>query len=205
MASLLSSLWDVPLAFVDVETTGISWRYGHRVIEVAVLRIEDGVATEYQQLIDPQREFWPGITALTGITPQMVRGQPKFAEQIEMLIEFLRGAVVVGHNIDFDLSFLGGEFERAGRPMTAALADASSARTHVLDTVRIARRRFGRGGNSLLPLSQRLGIEPNGAHRALADARTTAALLKRLLAPVGGLQLTLADAIGIQGGPIGLP
>jgi DNA polymerase III epsilon subunit-like protein len=74
----------------------------------------------------------------------------------------------------------------------------------VLDTVRIARRRFGRGGNALQRLAPRLGIEPVGAHRALADAQTTAMIFERFLEPIGGWNVPLCDVIREQGGPMGL-
>jgi DNA polymerase III epsilon subunit-like protein len=74
----------------------------------------------------------------------------------------------------------------------------------VFDTVRIARRRFGRGGNGLQRLAPRLGVLPTAAHRALADARTTAGVFHRLLEPVGGWATSLCDAIAAQGGPMGL-
>jgi DNA polymerase III epsilon subunit-like protein len=74
----------------------------------------------------------------------------------------------------------------------------------VLDTVRIARRRFGRGGNGLGKLSRRLGIVPDSEHRALADARTTWRIFQELIAPIGGWELTLADVFLHQGGPMHL-
>ena len=74
----------------------------------------------------------------------------------------------------------------------------------VLDTLRLARKRFGRGGNGLEMLSHRLGIQPDGAHRALADAKTTSLVFQELLSPVGGWDLTLADAFFHQGGPMHL-
>jgi hypothetical protein len=107
---------------------------------------------------------------------------------------------VMGHNVRFDLSFLRKEFRRSGREIT----DALGASVPVLDTVRIARRRFGRGGNALQKLSRRLGIEPTVAHRALADAVTTAQVFERLIEPVGGWSMCLCDAMREQGGPMGL-
>ena len=198
--SLLQSLHDTPLAFLDVETTGASAEFGHRVIELGIVRVERGqTVAEYQQLIDPQRRVSPGVTVLTGISQQMVDGQPTFADQLPAALELLRGAIVLGHNVRFDLSFLCKEFRRAGQPMPELLGDVP-----VLDTVRIARRRFGRGGNGLQVLAPRLGIQPVVAHRALADAQTTAAVFERLMEPVGGWRICLCDAIREQGGPMGL-
>jgi hypothetical protein len=73
-----------------------------------------------------------------------------------------------------------------------------------MDTVRIARRRFGRGGNGLQQLAPRLGVFPTVAHRALADAQTTAMVFERLMEPVGGWEMCLCDALREQGGPMGL-
>src|SRR5688572_26444517 len=161
--SLVQPLRDVPIAVVDLETTGASADFGHRVIEIGIVRVEAGrVVAEYEQLIDPERRISAGVTALTGITQAMVTGQPRFCDQLPVALELLRGAAVMGHNVRFDLSFLRKEFRRAGQEITEALGSD----VPVLDTVRIARRRFGRGGNALQVLSRRMGIEPTIAHRA---------------------------------------
>jgi DNA polymerase-3 subunit epsilon len=198
--SLLQPLSEIPIAFLDVETTGASADFGHRVTELGIVRMERGqVVGEYQQLIDPQRSISPGVSALTGITNEMVAGQPRFCDQLPAALPLLRGAVVVGHNIRFDLSFLLREFRRSGSDTAELLGDVP-----VLDTVRIARRRFGRGGNGLQRLAPRLGIAPTGAHRALADAQTTALVFHRLLEPIGGWNACLCDVMAAQGGPMGL-
>ena len=146
-----------PLVFIDVETTGASTDFGDRVTEIGIVRIEQGQrVAEFQQLVDPQRRISAGVVALTGITQDMVTGQPLFADIRPHVIELMSGAVVLGHNVRFDLSFIEGECRRARSPMHDCLGSA-----HVMDTVRIARRRFGRGGNSLQRLAPRLGIAPD--------------------------------------------
>lgn len=198
--SLIQKLCEIPLAVVDLETTGASAAFGHRAIEIGIVRIEGGKrVAEYQQLLDPQRWISAGVTALTGITQQMVEGQPTFVQAFPRIHELLDGAAILGHNIRFDLSFLRKEYRRTGREIEQALGPAP-----VLDTVRIARRRFGRGGNGLQLLSRRLGYVPTVAHRALADAQTTAWVFEQLMEPLGGWNLCLCDAIGHQGGPMGL-
>src|ERR1700755_2177892 len=143
--SLLEKLRAVPIAFVDTETTGASADFGHRVIELGIVRVEGGVKIrEYQQLLNPERRISPGVTILTGISQEMVEGQPTFHQQYDVMMDLLRDAILVGHNVRFDLSFLAKEFRRCGLEMSVALQG-----THVLDTVRIARKRFGRGGNGL--------------------------------------------------------
>jgi len=199
--SLLQTLREIPFAFVDVETTGASADFGHRIIEIGISRVEGGqVVAEYEHLLDPQRRISAGVTALTGITQEMVTGQPTFDQQLPAMLDLLRGAVVVGHNVRFDLGFLRKEFRRARQDICAALGEE----THVLDTVRIARRRFGRGGNGLQALARRFGIVPDTAHRALADVRTTVGVFQILLEPQGAWNLPLCDALLAQGGKMGL-
>ncbi len=196
----LQLLHDLPIACIDTETTGASAAYGHKVIEVGIVRIESGREVgRYQQLIDPRRRISAGVTAFTGITQEMVAGQPRFRDQLGAMLQILKGAAILGHNIRFDLSFLHHEFRRARLDMCGELGDIP-----IFDTVRIARRRFGRGGNALSLLSRRLGIDPGRSHRALPDAVATAAVFEQLLAPVGGYACCLCDALEQQGGAIDL-
>jgi DNA polymerase III epsilon subunit family exonuclease len=198
--SLIAQLASVPIACLDVETTGASAEYGDRVIEIGIVRYENGAKiAEYQQLIDPRRRISAGVTALTGINQAMCDGQPTFAQQFAPMMDLLRGAAILGHNVRFDLSFLIREFRSCGQSIEQTLEHAP-----VLDTVRIARRRFGRGGNGLGSLARRLGYEPDIAHRALPDAITTAIIFDRLLAPTGGWSICLCDAMREQGGPMNL-
>jgi DNA polymerase III subunit epsilon len=198
--SLIQSLRETPLAFLDFETTGASAELGDRGSEIGIVRIERGQrVASYTQLIDPQRRISAGVIALTGITPDMVAAQPCFKDQCNAMLDVLRGAAVIGHNIRFDLSFLTRELRRCGVDIVDALADAP-----VFDTVRIARRRFGRSGNGLQRLAPRLGIHPSIAHRALADAITTAGVFEQMLAPVGGWGMCLCDVMREQGGPMKL-
>ena len=198
--SLIQPLREVSFAFVDVETTGASADFGHRIIEIGIARIEGGrVVAEYEHLLDPQRKISAGVTAFTGITQAMVMGQPTFADELPRMLDLMRGCVVVGHNVRFDLGFLRKEFRRCRQDIVTCLGDHP-----VMDTVRIARRRFGRGGNGLQVLSRRLGVYPTVAHRALPDVQTTVSVFDRLMEPIGGWNLPLCDALLAQGGRMGL-
>jgi DNA polymerase III epsilon subunit-like protein len=139
------------------------------------------------------------VTALTGISQDMVTGRPTFVDELPRMLELLQGAIVVGHNVRFDLGFLRKEFRRSGRDMIDVLGDVP-----VLDTVRIARRRFGRGGNGLQALAPRLGVYPSIAHRALADVQTTVGVFEKMLEPTGGWGMQLCDVLLAQGGKMGL-
>ncbi len=198
--SLLQPLSSIPIACLDLETTGASADYGERIIEVGIVRYENGrKVAQYEQLIDPRRRISAGVTALTGITQSMCENQPAFAAQLDRMMPLLHGAALLGHNIRFDLSFLLRECGAAGIDLPQTLGNIP-----VFDTVRIARRRFGRGGNGLGTLSRRLGYEPPIAHRALPDAVTTAIVFERLLEPVGGWPICLCDCLREQGGPMSL-
>ena len=198
--SLLSKLRDLSLAVVDVETTGASPRFGDGVTEVGIARYEGGqLAGTYSELVRPTKPIPASIVALTGITNAMVADQPSFAERLDDIVASLRADIVIGHNVRFDLGFLAGEFRRAGTTLSNELGNP-----HVLDTVRIARRRFGRGGNGLQKLSRRLGVVPTDAHRALADAVTTGQVLEIMLEPLGGWDMSLIDVLSLQGGAMSL-
>ena len=190
-------LFDLPLCVIDVETTGAAIAYGDRVVEIGVARIERGqVVATYQQLLDPGRPMSGGAAAVTGITNQMLLDQPTFEAVWPVVKPLLAGGVIVGHNVQFDLSFFDGECRRFGSSLRGELGEYA-----VLDTVRIARKQFGRGGNGLQRLAQRLEIPVCTAHRALADVLTTAAVLEKMLSVVGGWGITLGQAIALQGGP----
>ena len=199
MPSLLDRVRDVPLAIVDVETTGSSARYGDRVTEVGIAVVEDGQVTHtYQQLVNPGRRISPGVVRLTGITDAMCAVEPSFRQVCGEVLDLLRGRVVVGHNVNFDLSFLEHECAVAGFDLHRELAGQ-----HVLDTVRIARGKRGRGGNGLQRLAATYGVHVDSAHRALADCLTTAAVLEHLLNPVGW-DTPFVDVLSLQKGAMKL-
>jgi DNA polymerase III epsilon subunit family exonuclease len=201
MFDVSASLADTPLVALDTETTGASAAMGHRVIELGLLRFERGQITgRLSQLLDPGRPLSPTITWITGITGEMLVGQPSFRDCAKDVAAMLEGAVLLGHNISFDLSFLSREFRRVELDPAAILGGRP-----ILDTLRWARRRFGHGGNSLPLLAQRLGVDVTTSHRAFADAQTTLQVFEQLIAVVGGWSLTLQQACDAQGGSVALP
>ena len=160
------------VAFVDLETTGTS-ATGDRVTEVAIVRVVDGeLVEEWSTLVDPECSIPPDIQVLTGITNEMVRGAPTFAEIRHEVLERLEGHLFVAHNARFDYGFLKNEFARLEVPFTA----------EVLCTVRLSRRLYPDAvGHGLDALIARHGladpldaIDPagrTGRHSALGDAR----------------------------------
>jgi DNA polymerase III subunit epsilon len=169
-------------AVVDVETTGGSFAHGHRITEIAAVRLRgDGtVVDEYRSLVNPQRPIPPFISALTNISWDMVRDAPRFRDVAGAVAGVLRGAVFVAHNAAFDWRFVGAEMTRAGVPL--------SGRT--LCTVRLARKVVPEiRSRSLDSLSYFFNIPNQARHRAWGDAIATAELLRRLLDRLDSLEV----------------
>lgn len=101
---------------LDIETTGLSPAKGGYLIEVAAVRVEDGEITdEYEALINPGVKIYGKTIELTGITNEMVEGQPTYGEVLPELFDFIGDAVVVAHNSQFDWNrFLLHYFEKLG-------------------------------------------------------------------------------------------
>lgn len=159
-------------AIIDIETTGGNPRRD-KVTEIAVL-IHDGlrVVKEYATLVNPECRIPYHISALTGITNEMVADAPKFYEIARELIELTNGAVFVAHNVSFDYGFVRSEFQRLGYDY----------KREQLCTVRLSRKIIpGHNSYSLGRLCDDLKISINGRHRALGDASATACLFGLLL------------------------
>ncbi len=155
---------------VDVETTGGSPAHGHRVTEVAAVRVSRGEVKEsFSTLVNPQRHIPRMITDLTGITNEMVRSAPTFPEVAPRLQEMLRGRVFVAHNASFDWRFVSSELELCRRtPLTG----------RQLCTVRLARKLLPQlPSRSLDALALFFNLEIAARHRAGDDALATAKLL----------------------------
>lgn len=173
-------LSELSFAVVDVETTGGASRRGHRIIDIGIVEVAGGsITAEYESLVNPGRGVPPGITALTGITTDMVADAPYFEHVAEAIEERLRGRVFVAHNAMFDWSFV-------SRELTDALGDAPDVPQ--LCTVRLARRLVPElRRRNLDVVCRHFGVPIHARHRAHGDALATARVLLRLLDEAAGL------------------
>lgn len=156
---------------IDIETTGL--KAGHaRITEIAIITHDGNNAlSEFHSLINPEIRIPYQITQLTGINDQMVAGAPRFFEIAKEIVELTEGTVIVGHNVNFDYSFLKAEFKSLGYDF----------QRKTLDTVRLARKLIpGLPGYSLGKLCNALNISHESRHRAYGDARATAKLFELL-------------------------
>lgn len=160
---------DKPLAIVDIETTGSSAIYG-RIIEIAVIRVEDGkIKRQFQSLINPQRFIPYSIEQLTGITNDDVANAPLFEDIARDVFRLLDGAIFVAHNARFDYGFVKNEFRRLGKTFNA----------RCLCTVKLSRRLYPEYRNhDLSNVIDRFGISCNDRHRAMGDAQATYEFLR---------------------------
>jgi DNA polymerase-3 subunit epsilon len=149
------------LVFVDLETTGASPAY-HRIIEIGLVRVENGVEVEqWSALVNPEVPIPANIQSFTGISNDMVHGAPPFAEIADDVFEKLRGAVFVAHNARFDHGFLHREFLRVKLHLEVP----------VLCTVKLSRRLYPEYvRHNLDAVMERHGIVCQARHRALGDA-----------------------------------
>jgi DNA polymerase-3 subunit epsilon len=151
-----------PLVFVDLETTGGNPVY-HRITEVAIIRVENGVVVdEWSSLVNPGCPIPAYIESFTGISSEMVVDAPRFADLATTVYEKLRGAVFVAHNARFDYSFLRSEFLKAGLHFSAT----------AMCTVKLSRRLFPMHvRHNLDAVMERHGLKCDARHRALGDAQ----------------------------------
>lgn len=160
---------------VDVETTGAGYMRGHRVTEIAAIRVNGmgELIDEFESLVNPDRPISPFVTALTSITNEMVRTAPRFWEIAPRVRALLDGAVFVAHNAQFDWSFVTEELRRASAP-------ALDSRR--LCTVRLARKVVPEiPSRSLDALQYFFNVDNEARHRAYGDARATTTIFRRLL------------------------
>lgn len=171
----MSTTWpekwrDLPLAVIDVETTGFSAE-DDRIIEIGIIRFENQQVVEtYGQLINPGCDVPEEVTKITGIKPEDLVDQPSFAEVAHEVHRRLQGVGIVAYNLSFDRGFVTKELERCN------LAWPEGAPT--LDPLIFARQFFKNSPRKNLgAICKKLGIPLEEAHRATHDATVTGHVL----------------------------
>lgn len=161
---------DLPLAVIDVETTGFDAEQD-RIIEMGIIRFENREVVEtYGQLIDPRCPVPEEVTKITGIKPEDLEGMPTFAEVAHEVHKRLQGVGIVAYNLSFDRGFVTKELERCG------LGWPEDAPT--LDPLIFARQFFKNNPRKNLgAISKLMGIPLEEAHRATHDATVTGHVL----------------------------
>ena len=170
---------------LDTETTGLSAKEGHRIIEIgAVEMINYSLTGEKLHLyINPEREIDEGAQAIHGISGEFLQDKPVFSDVADSFLEFVGDDMLVIHNAPFDVGFLNAELVRCHRPI---LQDG-----RVTDTLALARQKFPGAQASLDALCRRFQID--NSHRDLHGALIDADLLAGVFVELqGGKQPGLA-------------
>ncbi len=155
----------------DVETTGLN-PAENEIIEIGALKVREGkVAERFMELVRPLSPVSPSITALTGITNQMVSSARSRHDVISDFLAFCGEDVLIGHNVSFDYSFV----------KTSAAAEGLPFEKSGIDTLKIAQKvHKDLESRSLESLCRYYHIENRSAHRAYHDALATAKLYQTL-------------------------
>ena len=169
------------LTVFDTETTGLDPLRGHRIIEIAGVRIEDGIIKEeaaFIQLVNPEREIPIEAKYINKIEDAEVRTAPTIDQVLPKFLAFASGSVLVAHNAEFDMRFLETEKEHCWGyidlpeclcTMTLSRALYPTEFRHTLDAVAL-----------------RLGLSlPAARHRALPDVLLTAQALLKMMETKG--------------------
>ena len=178
---------------LDLETSGGAPHLGAHITEIGAVKVRGGeVLGKFQTFINPGTPIPLFITALTGITDEMVAESPRIAEVLPMLLEFLgpeTETVFVAHNAPFDLSFL---------KAAARENDYNWPKFTVIDTAKLARRVLSRDeviNCKLGTLADFFNTSVSPTHRALDDALATVDVLHALIGRVGSLGIATLEEL----------
>ncbi len=166
-----------PLTVFDTETTGLDPRKGHRIVEIAGVRIENGIILEdrtFSSFVNPERDIPWEAKQVNKIEDSDVAGAPTIMTVLPEFLEFAKGSILVAHNAQFDMGFLECEKE-----FCWGYIDLPEC----LCTMRLSQNLYPTAfRHNLDILSERFGLPlPENRHRALPDVIQTAKILLKML------------------------
>jgi DNA polymerase-3 subunit epsilon len=187
------ALAEITFVVLDLETSGGAPHLGARITEIGAVKVRGGeVLGKFQTFVNPGTPIPAFITALTGITDEMVSSSPRIAEVLPILLEFLgseKETVFVAHNAPFDLSFL---------KAAAANSEYQWPKFTVIDTARLARRILTRDevvNCKLGTLAEFFETEVSPNHSALDDALATVDVLHALIGRAAGFGISTLEEL----------
>lgn len=157
-------------AFLDTETTGLLTSQGHRLVEIAIVKMKNRRFTgEYfHYYLNPERPVDKGAFEIHGLSNEFLRDKPLFGSIAEEFLKFIEGAELIIHNAPFDIGFLNYELRLLDK--NASLIEK---RCEIMDTLVMARKKHPGQSNSLDALCRRYQVDNSARdlHGALIDAR----------------------------------
>ena len=161
---------------LDTETTGISVRDGHRIVEIGCIELENLVSTKktFHCYLNPETKVSEKALEVHGYTDEFLSKQPKFIDIVDEFLDFIEGKKLVIHNAEFDLSHLNNELNLLGK---------SKIKNEVIDTLALARDKFPGSSINLDALCKRYNIDntKRTKHTALIDCDLLAKVYINLL------------------------
>ena len=149
---------------LDTETTGISIREGHRIVEIGCIELENFVPTKkiFHYYLNPERKVSEKALEVHGYTDEFLSDKKKFSEIADEFLSFIKDKKLIIHNAEFDLSHLNNELEILGR---------KKLNNEIRDTLTLARDKFPGSPSSLDALCKRYRIDNSkrAKHTALID------------------------------------
>jgi DNA polymerase-3 subunit alpha (Gram-positive type) len=158
-----ASISEVTFVAFDTETTGFG-SAKNRIVEIGAVKFRSGkVVAEKSWLINPERDIPYWAENVHGISAEMIKDSPTFAEMYPEFLEFIGNTVLLAHNAHFDVDFMASSIRRAGEPLPE---------NPVLDSLRLFSTWYPDApSHSLEPLSAYLELEGDTYHRATDDSR----------------------------------
>ena len=151
--------------FLDTETTGLSYKDGHKVVEIACIETKDLIATGkvFHKLINPKRSMPEEAFKVHGFSQEFLSDKKTFEQVADEFLNFIKDKKIIIHNASFDLSFLDGEL--------GSIQREKINKKFVIDSLEIARDKFPGTSNSLDALCRRFNIDLSRRtkHNALLD------------------------------------
>lgn len=166
---------------LDIETTGLDPKEGHKIVEIACVEIVNKVRTGnfFHTYVNPRRDMPQEAFAIHGISTDFLQDKPIFDHIVYKFLDFIKDAKLVIHNAAFDTKFINYELNLLGLDLIK--------KDNVIDTLLIARSKFPGSPNSLDALCKRFGIDlsKRQKHGALLD---TELLVDVYIELMGGAQ-----------------
>ena len=150
---------------LDTETTGLSIKDGHRIVEIGCIELKNQIPTKkiFHCLLNPEKKVSEDAFKIHGYSDEFLLNKKKFSEIAKEFLEFINDKNLIIHNADFDLSHLNNELKMIGR-------DAIK-KNRVIDTLELAREKFPGSAINLDSLCKkfRINFAKKQRHNALAD------------------------------------
>ena len=161
---------------LDTETTGISIKDGHRIVEIGCIELDNLVPTnnKFHCYLNPERKVSEKAFEVHGYSDEFLAKQKKFSEVADKFLEFIAGKKIIIHNADFDLSHLNNELKILGRKKII---------NEIVDTLTLARDKFPGSPSNLDALCKRYRIDNSRRtkHTALIDCELLAKVYINLI------------------------